>query len=92
MEAGRTQQINVNPKTGMVNKLHQTNKELSMGDQVLIGIKEIEEYARRNWRVIKVLIDTKGFPAVKVGGRWESDPELIKQWRQEQITNARKSS
>ena len=63
-----------------------------MGDQALIGKKEIEECARRNWRVIKVLIETKGFPAIKVGGRWESDTELIRQWRHEQIKNAKKSS
>jgi len=61
-----------------------------MGEQVLIGKKEIEKFTQRNWRVIKLLIETKGFPAVKLGGRWESDTELIRQWRKKQILGAKK--
>jgi len=62
-----------------------------MGEQVLIGKKAIEKFTQRNWRVIKVLIETKGFPAVKLGGRWESDTELIRQWRKKQILGAKKA-
>jgi len=61
-----------------------------MGEQVLIGKKEIAKFTQRNWRVIKVLIETKGFPAIKLGGRWESDAELIRQWRRKQILEAKK--
>ena len=76
----------------MVKQISSNGQGASMGEQLLIGQKEIVEFTRRNWRVIKVLIETKGFPAVKVGGRWESDTELIREWRRKQILGGQDAS
>jgi hypothetical protein len=60
-----------------------------MGDGMLHGRKAIEDYVGRRWAVIKKWIKEKGFPAVNLGGRWESDPEMITQWRRDQIRKAK---
>ena len=60
-----------------------------MEDNALVGHKEIQNHVRRSWKTIKLLIDTKGFPAKKIEGIWESDIELIQQWRKKQISVAR---
>jgi len=54
--------------------------------QVLVGKKEICNFVRRSWKTIQEWLDTRGFPAKKINGVWESDGELITQWRRRQIT------
>ena len=58
----------------------------------LSGMNEIAGYMRRSAVTILKLIRTQDFPAVKVGGVWESDKGLIDQWRREQITGAVKQN
>ena len=57
-----------------------------MERQILVGREEIAEYVKRSWRTIKRWIDTEGFPAKKMGRRWESDAGLIQEWRRKQIS------
>ena len=54
----------------------------------LHGMKEICGYSNRSEPTILEWIKTKGFPAVKVRGCWESDTDLIDGWRKEQILNS----
>lgn len=60
-----------------------------MGNNVLSGRKQISSYVRRSWDTVMIWVRERGFPAVKINGVWESDPELIDQWRQEQINQSR---
>ncbi len=53
--------------------------------ELLGGKKEIAAFVGRGWHVVSLWIKEKGFPATKLNGRWESDAELIRQWRKEQI-------
>jgi len=53
--------------------------------QVLVGKKEICNFVRRSWKTIQEWLATRGFPAKKINGVWESDGELITQWRRRQI-------
>jgi hypothetical protein len=55
-----------------------------MNEDRLKGKKEISDYARMSWQVIKREMD-KGFPARKVGGVWYSSRELIDKFNQDQI-------
>lgn len=49
---------------------------------LLVGKDEILDYLRRaDWRSVRKLIREKGFPAVKVLGRWESSCRAIDEWR-----------
>lgn len=63
-----------------------------MGGNILQGRKAIVEHVGRPWSKIKVWVKKKGFPAANMDGRWESDTELILQWRREQIAHAKKSN
>lgn len=56
----------------------------------LIGMKEICKYCQRSEPTILMLIRTQAFPADKFSGVWESDTELIDDWRREKIRNAMK--
>jgi len=56
--------------------------------QVLVGKKEIYTFVRRSWKTIQEWLDTRGFPAKKINGVWESDGELITQWCRRQIAGA----
>lgn len=47
----------------------------------LTGLKEISAYSGYSERKLMDLIRHENFPAVKVGGRWESDLVLIDKWR-----------
>lgn len=51
----------------------------------LSGRKEIIRYVGRSWQTIRKWIREKGFPARKLDGRWESDVEMISEWRRKQI-------
>ena len=51
----------------------------------LSGLKEIAAYYRCSENKVLALIRTEGFPAVKIGGTWESDKILINKWHRRQI-------
>jgi hypothetical protein len=51
----------------------------------LPGMKKISEFCNRSESTILLWIRTKGFPAVKITGGWESDKNLIEAWKVEQI-------
>ena len=48
-------------------------------------MKEIARYVSRSESTILKWIRCYGFPACKVTGSWESDTEMIDEWRQKQI-------
>ena len=51
----------------------------------LVGKKEITAYSRRSWITVKRWILTGNFPATKIDGVWESDTELIDEWKRTKI-------
>ena len=61
-------------------------------DQVIIGKKQICSFVHRSWKTIEEWILTRGFPAKKINGVWESDSELITLWRRRLITGESKRS
>lgn len=54
---------------------------------LLSGMKQICEYMNRSEATVLKLIRESGFPAVKIGGVWESDRVEIESWRASQIKN-----
>ena len=56
-----------------------------MAGDVLVGREQIAAFVGRGWKIISGWIKDRGFPAVKLDGQWESDTELIRQWRHDQI-------
>ncbi len=52
---------------------------------ILVTMDEIADYAGRNKKVIKKLIEEEGFPAIKTDGRWESNTELIDDFQRQRI-------
>jgi hypothetical protein len=56
----------------------------------LSGMKEICNHVSRSEATVLVLIRDEGFPATKLGGIWESDTELISEWRKNRIATATK--
>jgi hypothetical protein len=48
-------------------------------------MKAICDYVKRSESTVLDWIRNWNFPAQKIGGIWESDRELIDQWRKEQI-------
>ncbi len=58
----------------------------------LSGMKEICRHMSRSEATILELIRDLDFPAVKIKGMWESDTELISQWRLEQIAQVKPST
>ena len=62
---------------------------VNMESQILVGIKAIRAFVGRSWKTISGWIETQDFPAIKVDGVWESDRELILQWRKRRIEKAR---
>ena len=52
----------------------------------LPGMKEITRYCNRSESTILKWIRGFGFPAVKILGSWESDTDLIDEWRKNQIS------
>ena len=63
------------------------NKPAPAPATALVGMKQICDYYGRSEASILRLILNDGFPASKVLGVWESDKELIDQWRKENIRN-----
>lgn len=51
----------------------------------LIGMKSICQYLERSEATLLKLIRDEGFPAIKIGGIWESDVVEITAWRREKI-------
>ena len=51
----------------------------------LVGKQEIKAYTRRSWQTIQAWIDTENFPARKIGGVWESNKDLVDEWRRNNI-------
>lgn len=51
----------------------------------LPGMKDICKFCNRSPATILIWIRDRAFPAVKIGGSWESDTELIDDWRKQQI-------
>ncbi len=52
----------------------------------LSGMKEIATYCNRSEATILKWIRECGFPAEKIGGvGWESDTEVIGEWRKERL-------
>jgi len=49
------------------------------------GKREICGHVGRAWRTIERWIKEEGFPARKIDGRWESDLQLIDEWRRNRI-------
>ena len=52
---------------------------------ILTGKKNICNFLGRSWDTVERWIREKGFPARKIDGVWESDSELITNWRRRQI-------
>lgn len=53
----------------------------------LQGMKAICDYTNRSESTILIWIRTLAFPAIKITGSWESDSDLIDEWRKSQIKN-----
>ena len=51
----------------------------------LLTMQEITEYTGRNRATIKRWIKEDNFPAVKIDGRWESNTDLIGEFRRRRI-------
>ena len=56
-----------------------------MPEESLEGRKQIADFVERDWRTISRWIKDHSFPATKIGGTWQSDAELIRQWRKKQV-------
>jgi predicted transcriptional regulator len=54
----------------------------------LLTMREITEYTGRNRATIKRWIREDNFPAVKIDGRWESNTDLIDEFRHRRIERA----
>jgi len=57
----------------------------------LLGMKQITDYVSRSEVTVLKLHREYGFPAVKIGGTWESDTELIDKWRRTIIESHRET-
>jgi len=56
----------------------------------LTGMKEICAHMQKAESTILAMIRDLGFPAIKMTGKiWESDTELITQWRRDTILNGK---
>ena len=53
--------------------------------KTLIGKDEIKAYTRRSWQTIQAWIETENFPARKIEGIWESNTDLVDEWRRNNI-------
>lgn len=51
----------------------------------LSGMKEITAYVRRSESTVLTLIREFDFPAKKICGVWESDTEVVDNWRRRLI-------
>lgn len=53
----------------------------------LIGMKAICAHMKRSEATVMILYRDMDFPMNKIGGVWESDTELISEWRRNYILN-----
>jgi predicted DNA-binding transcriptional regulator AlpA len=60
-----------------------------MKQSALIGMKMICDCMDRSEATVLKLIRDEGFPAVKIGGIWESDRGEVDNWRREKIRGRR---
>jgi hypothetical protein len=52
---------------------------------ILTGKKMIMSVVGRSWATILSWIEKRNFPTRKIDGVWESDTELIIEWRKKEI-------
>ena len=52
---------------------------------ILIGRKMIMSFVGRSWATIMMWVKQRNFPARKIDGVWESDTDLIIEWRKKEI-------
>ena len=52
---------------------------------IISGKKNICNFLGRSWDTVERWIREREFPARKIDGIWESDSELITEWRRSQI-------
>jgi len=52
-----------------------------MSENFLKGKEAISAFVGRSWKVVHEWIRERDFPARKINGVWESDPQLIVEWR-----------
>lgn len=52
---------------------------------ILVGMDDICTHAGRNKQTVRDAIVNRGFPAVKVRGRWESNTQLIEEWQRKEV-------
>jgi|GEM_PF-2384936 len=51
----------------------------------LTGMKEICDYSKKSYKTVTWLIRERQYPAVKIGGEWVSDTDLIDIWWRDEI-------
>lgn len=56
-----------------------------MTSTVLSGKKRICVFCGRSWQTVKRWIMEEGFPARKIDGIWETDSDLVIEWRRGKI-------
>ena len=57
-------------------------------NKILTGRKQIQGFVGRAWEIIMRWVRDDGFPAKKIDGIWESDADLILEWRRKKIKGA----
>ena len=62
-----------------------TQPEVAKSSTNLSGMEEIAQYTRRSKATVLDWIKNAGFPAAKLGHVWESDKDMIDQWKKERI-------
>lgn len=63
-------------------KKQESGKAPDSKNNDLIGMKDICDYVNRSSPTVLSMIRDMGFPAVKVGGIWESSRGKIAEWRE----------
>jgi len=69
-----------------------TTGDHAMTTFLLTGKKNICNFVGRSWKTVEEWIVCQDFPARKLNGVWESDSELITQWRRKKICQEQKLS
>ena len=64
------------------------HRGLNLNKTILVGTKEISNYTGRSWNTILDWIENRGFPARMIDSRWESDKQLIDNWRRIRLLGA----
>ena len=65
--------------------VEKAKKKFAVSETALSGMKEITSYVGRSESTVLEWVRKLGFPAKKIGGQWESDRNLIEEWRLNQI-------